>query len=138
MIITRESLETADSELVEDVLRLYLIFDKKDPNFIRSKKDKDFYCSLDYFVIENKTIKLKVSFHTYSKWLGWFWTGNKRYNLRAKNIIEKVNYILNWIKKMKKDKIILSKKITELVEKLELNKDQLIKYYEILKLIDRL
>ena len=42
MIITRESLETADSELVEDVLRLYLIFDKKDPNFIRSKKDKDF------------------------------------------------------------------------------------------------
>ena len=39
---------------------------------------------------------------------------------------------------MKKDKFILSKKITELVEKLELNKDQLIKYYEILKLIDRL
>ena len=39
---------------------------------------------------------------------------------------------------MKKDKIILSKKISELVEKLELNKDQLLKYYEILKLIDRL
>lgn len=39
---------------------------------------------------------------------------------------------------MKKDKIILSKKITELVQKLELNKDQLLKYYEILKLIDRL
>ena len=30
MIITRENLETADSELVEDVLRLYLIFDKKE------------------------------------------------------------------------------------------------------------
>ena len=39
---------------------------------------------------------------------------------------------------MTKDKFILSKKITELVEKLELNKDQLLKYYEILKLIDRL
>ena len=39
---------------------------------------------------------------------------------------------------MKKDKIILSKKITELVKKLELNKDQLLKYYEILKLIDRM
>jgi hypothetical protein len=39
---------------------------------------------------------------------------------------------------MTKDKFILSKKISELVEKLELNKDQLIKYYEILKLIDRL
>jgi len=39
---------------------------------------------------------------------------------------------------MKKDKIILSKKITELVEKLELNKDQLKKYYEILKLINRM
>ena len=37
---------------------------------------------------------------------------------------------------MKKDKIILSKKITELVQKLELNKDQLLKYYEILKLIN--
>ena len=39
---------------------------------------------------------------------------------------------------MTKDKFILSKKISELVEKLELNKDQLLKYYEILKLIDRL
>lgn len=39
---------------------------------------------------------------------------------------------------MKKDKIILSKKITELVQKLELNKDQLLKYYEILKLINRM
>lgn len=39
---------------------------------------------------------------------------------------------------MTKDKFILSKKITKLVEKLELNKDQLLKYYEILKLIDRL
>ena len=39
---------------------------------------------------------------------------------------------------MTKDKFILSKKISELVEKLELNKDQLIKYYEILKLIDRM